>query len=173
MIVLVGGTRHASPKAALSGCPLVKSASKVRGKVCAAALSGISKPRAVVQVLCNELLGLRQQASGAVSLSVTVNGGSRVNGALSLQSGLVLARGPAAALAAVLDPVEEIDGETCGRDKRQLERQELHPRCGRTGAAVPTAIQTVNRIHVLISSCIMRYMLTKILNKGNQGTRGT
>lgn len=39
--------------------------------------------------------------------------------------------------------------------------------------AVPIAIQTVNRIHVLISSCIMRYMLTKILNKGNQGSRGT
>lgn len=38
---------------------------------------------------------------------------------------------------------------------------------------IPIAIQTVNRIHVLIFSCIMRYMLTKILNKGNQGSRGT
>lgn len=64
--------------------------------------------------------GLRQQLSGAVRLPVAVRGGSRVNGALGLKSRLVLAGGLVVGLAAVLDTVEEIDGETCWRDERRL-----------------------------------------------------
>lgn len=102
-----------------------------------AAFSEISKtlllaqPRAELQErrhlrvlkLRNEPMGLRQQVSGAVPLPVAVSGGPRVNGTLGLKSRLVLAGGPAAALAAVLDAVEEIDGETCRRGKRGLEKE--------------------------------------------------
>lgn len=70
-------------------------------------------------MLCNLLLGLRQSLSGAACLPVAV-GSSRVNGALGLKRWLVLAGGLVAALVAVPDTVEEIDGETCWRDKRQL-----------------------------------------------------
>lgn len=100
-----------SRTAALSACLFVKSASKVRGKMCAA-FSEVSE--LVFQ------RGLRQQLSGAVRLPVAVSGGSRVNGALGLKSRLVLAGGLVVALAAVPDAVEEIDGETCWRDERRL-----------------------------------------------------
>lgn len=82
-------------------------------------------PRAVLQehlhartqTACSQPHGPTWVVSGAAGLHVAVRRVACVNGSLALQSWFVLALGPAAALAAVPDTIEEIDGETCRRDK--------------------------------------------------------
>lgn len=57
--------------------------------------------------------GLRQSVSGAARLQVAVIGGALVDRALALQRGLIFARGwPVGRFAAVMNTIEEVDGET-------------------------------------------------------------
>lgn len=66
--------------------------------------------------------GLRQSVSGAARLHVTVVRSAFVNRAFALQCRLVFARGrPVGGLAAVLNAVEEVDGETWKGGHRQEE----------------------------------------------------
>lgn len=122
LVLLFDRIRHASPTAPLSQC-LVKSASEVRGKMCAAfsEMSQLFFLRRVAETpICKrQHTGRHQGSSGAAGLHVAVDI-SCVNGALGLESGLILAWGPA--LTAVSDTIGEIDGETCWRIKRKLEK---------------------------------------------------
>lgn len=94
LLLLFDRIRHASLTTPLSQC-LVKSASKVRGKMCAAfsEMSQIFFLRRVAETpKCkHQHTGQRQRLSGAAGLHIAVDDISCVNGALGLESRFILA----------------------------------------------------------------------------------
>lgn len=75
-------------------------------------------------------LGVEGSASGAAHFQVAVVAGGLVDGGLALQRRLIFARGgPVGGFAAVLDAVEEVDGETWWEAEKEEKVTQTFRRC--------------------------------------------